>query len=69
MAARADLGLEVAQAGQVDQADHLAPLVAEAVAGDVVEARGAARLLAQVIRQEAADALAPRLGQRVLDHC
>src|ERR1700722_14415433 len=67
MATRANFRLEVAQAGQVDEADHLAPLVAEAVTWDVVKARGAARLLAQIIRQETTDALAPRLGQRVLD--
>src|ERR1700744_6448019 len=49
MAAGAHPGLIVAQAGDVDQAHHLATLVAEAVAGNIVEDRLAADLVAQVV--------------------
>src|SRR5579872_2302923 len=68
MAADADLALVVAQASQVDEADYLVPLVAEAMARDVVETGGAAGFLAQVTHQKGADTIASFRGQGVLHH-
>jgi hypothetical protein len=65
VAAGADLGLQVVQAGHVDQADGLGAPIGEGVACRVFEVRSAAGFVAEVARQEIAQRFAPLRTQGI----
>src|SRR4051794_24373814 len=65
MAPCANLLLVVTQAGQVDQADHLPPLIAEAVTRHMMEPRLPPRLITHERSKKFANSLTPCLGQSI----